>query len=47
MNVISTCKLEPVKGVDLPECLTDEMKEDEAVLKRIHHVLLEVIVILL
>jgi len=28
--------------LELPESLTDEMKADEEVLKRIHHVILEV-----
>ncbi|XP_067942461.1 uncharacterized protein [Watersipora subatra] len=38
-------QLEPIKDVELPEALTDDMKEDEEMLKTIHHVLLEVEVI--
>ncbi|KAF6029727.1 TRMT112 [Bugula neritina] len=38
-------QLDATKDIELPENLTDEVKEDEDMLRKIHHVLLEVEVI--
>mmetsp|Transcript_7564 Transcript_7564/g.8683 ORF Transcript_7564/g.8683 Transcript_7564/m.8683 type:complete len:124 (+) Transcript_7564:99-470(+) len=44
-NVLRNAAKQLDETVDLPEVLTDEMKEDESVLKKLHTALMEVTVI--